>query len=71
MQQRGKTGWFQCEDLEEVESFRYLGVGMEADGTLGLIRFTVEDVIKVLDILRSTWKERSSYVRAKMVCLKV
>lgn len=55
-----------------MEGFRCLELDMSIDGIMGIkIHHQVGEKAKVVDALRSVWKEKSLYERAKIVIFEV
>lgn len=60
MKQDGLNG-----DMEEMDWFRYLGLNLPEDGTMGAkVSHRVE--AKVLGALKNVWKDRLVFVRLKI-----
>lgn len=58
------------EDLKKGKRFRYLGVDLAIGGTMvAELSQRIRKKAKVLDVLRSVWKEKSLSIRAKMGCM--
>lgn len=54
-----------------MEGFRCLELDMSIDGIMGIKIHQVGEKAKVVDALRSVWKEKSLYERAKIVIFEV